>query len=591
MTLRPYSVALAVALALAPSAGRAADSGNLLVDGDFAAARCTDDWSAITTIPGWSVVRGGATVMCAAALPAAPPPGLPGAAFLANGPYGDMAISQTVDLTGAGGGIDGGHARFTLSAALGGAGDAAGQAEVSVTFFDAYDDPMPGAATLGGVDAAARGHGTGFLARSVTGQIPARARRALVRARSLGAAPLSSSVYVGQIGFSISTALPAPAPKRPRTLVPAFDHVFMIMMENTDAAAVIGDTVNAPYINTLARQGALFAAHSGVYHPSDQNYLAIAGGATFVKGPIYFPNIHVPAPHLGDRVEAVGKTWKSYEQGMGTPCNLASDFDENYAPDDAPFINFANISGNPARCAEHLFDTTQLTTDLQSAATTPNFAWIAADYYFDGELPGDGSPKSLQVQDRWLKRTLKPIFASPAWTDERSLLILTWDESAAYDTNHVAAIVMGSQGLVRAGVQSYVASNHYGIARTIEGALGLTPLTRNDTQARPLNEAFSAQAAQPTLSARPATVARGARVSAAYSTPLASYAVGNAVQVLPAGQSPGQAAALLSLRAADQGGTLSLDTRALPAGAYAVWYVYDDGATPLAAPQPLTVTP
>ncbi|MGN5377667.1 alkaline phosphatase family protein [Streptomyces lasalocidi] len=144
------------------------------------------------------------------------------------------------------------------------------------------------------------------------------------------------------------------------------------------------------------------------------------------------------------------KTWKAYEQGMGTPCNTKNNNDSYYEPDDAPFINYTDISGNASRCAAHLFDTTQLTTDLKSAATTPNFSWIAADDYYDGEASGNGSATSLKTQDGWLKQTLAPVLASPAWTQDRSLLILTWDESQNEGYDHVATTLVGSQGTVPA---------------------------------------------------------------------------------------------------------------------------------------------
>jgi hypothetical protein len=105
-------------------------------------------------------------------------------------------------------------------------------------------------------------------------------------------------------------------------------------------------------------------------------------------------------------------------------------------------------------------------------------------------MPGDGSPKSLRVQDGWLRETLEPLFASPAWKTQRSLLILTWDESSTETNNHIATIVFGSQGLVKAGAASDVHYDHYSTARTMEEALGLKPLTLNDEYAQPMNDAF-----------------------------------------------------------------------------------------------------
>lgn len=586
----PRLPAVLLCLALMAPAAHAAGSGNLVANGDFSTGRCTGDWSAVTTVPGWTVTAGAPSLVCyAAGAIATPDPQQAGRAFLANGPYGDAALSQVIDLSAAAGEIDRGTVSYTLAAWLGGWGEAAGQAQVTLTFLDVYDDAMPNEVALGGVTAATRGGRNALLARSTAGLVPVRARAVLVRVRFAGTAPFQTATYADQVSLTLSTPLPARAAHPPASLVPAFDHVFIVMMENTDFGQVIGDTVDAPFINGLAAQGTLLAEQSGVYHPSDENYLAVAGGDVFVRGPIYFPDIHVKAHHLGDALEAIGKSWKSYEQGMGTPCNLASNHDPNYAPDDAPFINFTDIADDKARCRAHLVDTSQLATDLRSAATTPSLAWIAADDYYDGELPGNGSPGSLRVQDGWLKRTLGPILASPAWTTQRSLLILTWDESDSYSNNRIATIYLASAGLGRPGVLSYAPSDHYSTGRTIEAALGLPPLTPNDRYARPINEAFSAQAPLARLRTGTPAVERGAPLAFAYATPVPRFATGDRVALYRAGVAPGQEAPLLWQPAPDTSGGVSFDTAALPPGDYAAWYVYDDGVTPLAPVVAVTV--
>ena len=143
-------------------------------------------------------------------------------------------------------------------------------------------------------------------------------------------------------------------------------------------------------------------------------------------------------------------------------------------------------------------DAKQLPTDLKATATTPDFAWIAADDYYDGESAGNGSRHSREVQDGWLKRTIRPILASPAWRTQRSLLIITWDEAGvtARTTepgNRVAALLAGSPGTVRAGYVSQVRYDQYSTARTIEAALGLASFTANDEYAVPVNDAFRAR--------------------------------------------------------------------------------------------------
>jgi Phosphoesterase family len=283
-------------------------------------------------------------------------------------------------------------------------------------------------------------------------------------------------------------SFPPPAP--PPAAVPRFAHVFLIMMENTDFGQVIGDARDAPFIHSLAARGTLLADYQAVYHPSDQNYLAIAGGDTFVREGAYFPHIHVAARNLADLLEAAGGSWKAYLEGMGTPCNTSTRYDRNYEPDDAPFINFTDIRRDRARCRAHLLDLSEWPRDLEHAATTPEFAWLAADDYDDGEIPGNGSPKSLRVQDAWLRGTLAPLFASPAWREQRSLLILTWDESSTLMNNHIATLVVGSCRTVRSGYVSRRRYDHYGTARTIEAALRLPSMTSNDGYAPPFNDAF-----------------------------------------------------------------------------------------------------
>ena len=62
-------------------------------------------------------------------------------------------------------------------------------------------------------------------------------------------------------------------------------------------------------------------------------------------------------------------SWKAYEQGMGYRCNDRAttefSYDKYYYPDDAPFINYTDVSGNRARCRAHLVDTRQLGPDLK----------------------------------------------------------------------------------------------------------------------------------------------------------------------------------------------------------------------------------
>src|SRR5690242_8478893 len=61
--------------------------------------------------------------------------------------------------------------------------------------------------------------------------------------------------------------------------VPTPDHVIIVIEENHNYSEIIG-SANAPYINSLAQQGASFSDMHAVYNGSLPNYLAVFSGST-----------------------------------------------------------------------------------------------------------------------------------------------------------------------------------------------------------------------------------------------------------------------------------------------------------------------
>jgi hypothetical protein len=156
-----------------------------------------------------------------------------------------------------------------------------------------------------------------------------------------------------------------------------------------------------------------------------------------------------------------------------------------------------------------------MATDLQSAATTPNFVWFAADENSNGEGPVD-TPSGLahfafsQIDprhqynvpalDQFLAQTVPTIMNSEVWQTTKSVLIVTFDEDNNNITlgfgnegNHVVTVVIPSPLAVSDGGMkggAFVDTNrydHYSTLRTIEDALGLPTMTNNDKYATPLN--------------------------------------------------------------------------------------------------------
>jgi YVTN family beta-propeller protein len=492
-------------------------SGNLLVNprattGDTSA----QGWDEVT-IPGWRVTAGLPTVVRygTSGFPRAAGswPSSRGQVF-AGGAGGTADLVQDVSLRLPSGQPAPGGTRYQVAAWLGGTSNS--WADVTVRFLSAAGRVL-GSRTIG---SSSRTHHAGFPARSASGLLPAGAASAqvtLVLATSLTNyngpnAPLIgyNRAVAADLGLSVSADVRGPAPLTPPTSsVPRYQHVFLFYFENEDYDQIIGNTKQAPYMNSLLTQGSVLGQFYAEEHPSDGNYLALAGGSTFGI-PLDDPEEEnsqytIDSANIGDLVDSGHETWKTYLQSADGPCD--DTVHGYYWDDDQPMMYFADVRDRPAYCADHVVPLEELSSDLASPATTPNFAWVSPDDCADMEGCG------IKAGDEFLAQELGMIMNSPAWQTQRSLAIITFDEDNTdyqHPAQRVPTIILGSAG-VRRGYVSSVRYTHYSLLRTIEGALGLGTLTANDRFAQPVNDVFAPAASG-------ATVPEAAQVTAARET-------------------------------------------------------------------------
>ena len=292
--------------------------------------------------------------------------------------------------------------------------------------------------------------------------------------RRLGSIGLAS---VAALGVALGAAHQL-KPAQAATTVPAYDHVFVIVMENHSYGEIIGSST-APYINSLLPSGALATSYLAVAHPSLPNYLALTGGSTYgITSDC--TTCWVSASNLADGLENAGSTWKAYEESMPTACFVGDSYP--YAQKHDPFIYFNDVRTNTARCQAHVVPFTQMATDLKSAAATPNYAFITPN------MCNDMHDCTVGTGDTWLSQQVPAILNSPAFKTQRSLLAITWDEDDSSAGNRVPLILMGT-GVV-AGLSTSVSYNHYSLLHTIEAARGLGTLTSNDAGAALMTDVF-----------------------------------------------------------------------------------------------------
>jgi phosphatidylinositol-3-phosphatase len=123
-----------------------------------------------------------------------------------------------------------------------------------------------------------------------------------------------------------------------------FNHVFVIMMENTGYKALIGNP-NAPFINLAAANTGLATNYFGVAHPSQPNYIAATSGG--LNGVINDNdvNINVNVVNIVDHLESHGKTWKAYMQSLSL-CDTKLDHacgNQLYERKHNPFVSYLGV--------------------------------------------------------------------------------------------------------------------------------------------------------------------------------------------------------------------------------------------------------
>ncbi len=481
--------------AMAPVATAAAGTNLVRNPGAETGARSVHGWDAVT-IPGWQVTRGLPTVVRygTKGFPAGGGAGR-GRQLFVGGAGGTARLRQRIPLRTGSGGSLGTGVTYDLSGWLGGSNSS--HAHVSVHFLAGSGHRLAGrsVAPVGGT---AAHRASRPVRRHITGRMPVGTRAAVVTI-TLTTRLRNDNGYYSQVGynraiadsvrFTVSRAVRRPARLVPPPVhVPRFDHVFLFYFENQDYPTIMGPHSRSPYLKSLESRGSLLSQLYAEEHPSDGNYLALAGGSTFgipLTDPLEEnPHYTIKARNIGDLLTDAHETWKGYLQSANGPCD--DTVHDTYWDDDLPFLYFKDIRERPSYCAQHMVPLNALTTDLTSAATTPSFSWVSPDDCYDMEGCG------VAAGDRFLKAQLSRIMASPAWTTQRSLAIITFDEDAS-DRHHpaqrVPTVILGSQD-VKSGYVSKTRYTHYSLLRTIEAALGLPTMTKNDRYAQATNDVF-----------------------------------------------------------------------------------------------------
>jgi phospholipase C len=280
-----------------------------------------------------------------------------------------------------------------------------------------------------------------------------------------------------QVPWTASAIASVPAPPAAVSPYAGIDHVVVIMMENHSYGAIVNNPA-APYLNSLIRTYGLATNYTGIAHPSEPNYVALFSGST--QG-VTDDGVHnFGGRNLADQLEAKGKTWRVVAEDVPLGCYAGATYYGGpdgagwYARKHEPAIMFTDISHNASRCA-HI-------TDLRHfSLTAANFQLVVPN------MCHDMHDCSVATGDAFLKRFVSPITTNPNFA--HTLVVITFDEGtdSLGGGGRIATVLVGP--MVKTGVRSATAHNHYSLLRTIENVWSLGCLGKS-CSANDLSEFF-----------------------------------------------------------------------------------------------------
>jgi hypothetical protein len=236
--------------------------------------------------------------------------------------------------------------------------------------------------------------------------------------------------------------------------IPTFAHVVIVMEENKDPDDVIGNK-SAPYISTLAANGAYMTRSFAEAHPSEPNYMALFAGNTFGLIWDFCPVNEGNTPNLASELLAAGRTFTGFAEDLpavgSTVCTSG-----NYERVHAPWVNFSNVPGSDS-------------VPFSAFPAPSNYASLPTLSFVVPNILDDMHSGSVAQGDNWLQQHLS---SYAEWAKANNgLLIVLWDESNDYlFPNRIPMIFYGAH--VKPGTYDEKI-DHYNLLSTLEQMYGL----------------------------------------------------------------------------------------------------------------------
>ncbi len=277
-----------------------------------------------------------------------------------------------------------------------------------------------------------------------------------------------------------TTPTPTPTPT-PVGSVHQYNKIVVVIGENTNASAVFG-SADAPYINSLANNGAKFTNSFALARPSQPNYLMLFSGSAQGVTSNNMPGYQFTTPNLARALMDAGKSFCSYSEDLpSVGWNGASS--GGYERKHNPVANWMGTGTNqvPATLNQPWYAFPSNYNNL------PSVSFVIPNQCNDGHNLCPPYNNRTKQYDAWLQNYINDY---AIWCKaNNSLLIVTYDEDDFTTANKISTVFYGAY--VMTGTYSQTI-NHYNVLRTIEDAFSLSTHAGQAANVSPISYCWQA---------------------------------------------------------------------------------------------------
>ena len=294
---------------------------------------------------------------------------------------------------------------------------------------------------------------------------------------------------MGLTGFAASTLAPAasaaisssaPCGVSPATAAPTtYSHVALIMFENKPLKKIVGNTADAPYLNSLIKACSYSKNDLSLSTTSLANYIALTSGYTgctaidstgkcTTLNPITSNSTPTTWPQASKSIfELMGSNAAEWNESMPTNCALTAT--TNFVINHAPYRYYTRTQNTLCPLYDQPLSTTPANAlSAQFNLIIPNKPDIMH------LVPNTTISQRIRNGDNWAKAFVPALLSSPAYQSGTTAIIITWDEG---NSKQFLVPLIVITPYTQAGGVSSVSYNHYSVLKGIQQMVGFaTPL-------------------------------------------------------------------------------------------------------------------